>query len=170
MIRTNIQNNTWSANLKTNGSMIKYKLDTGAMANIISHAVVKTLKNKPEIYSTKTTLRAYNNQKIDLVGKCSIDIELDQNKHTKEFLITKESFYPILGLDTCKDLNLLHQVDNIQTEFSDVFDIIGCIKDPYHINIDKSITPVVHSARRIPIALHAKLKEKLERMEKMSVI
>ena len=50
-----------------------------------------------------------------------------------------------------------------------MFQGLGCLKEPYHIKIDTSVSPVMHPPR-IPTALRGKLKTALDEMEKLGVI
>ncbi|KAJ8031124.1 hypothetical protein HOLleu_27751 [Holothuria leucospilota] len=60
---------------------------------------------------------------------------------------------------------------DIMSEFDDVFTGLGCVKDViYHIMVDLDVPPVVHPPRKIPVALRAKVKEELKRMEELDVI
>ncbi|KAJ8018323.1 hypothetical protein HOLleu_43749 [Holothuria leucospilota] len=57
------------------------------------------------------------------------------------------------------------------SEFDDVFTGLGCVKDVIHdIIVDSDVPPVVHPPRKIPVALRAKVKEELKRMEELDVI
>ncbi|CAC5411697.1 unnamed protein product [Mytilus coruscus] len=40
----------------------------------------------------------------------------------------------------------------------------------HHIELDKSINPVIHPPRRVPIALQERLKSERERMEKLGIV
>ena len=51
-----------------------------------------------------------------------------------------------------------------------MFDGIGCLGGTYRIKIDPTVSPVVHSPRKIPFAQREKVKEQLERIEKLGVI
>ena len=55
-------------------------------------------------------------------------------------------------------------------KYKSVFQGLGCLKEPYHIKIDTSVSPVIHPPRRIPTALRGKLKTTLDEMEKLGVI
>ena len=51
-----------------------------------------------------------------------------------------------------------------------MFQGLGSLKEPYHIKIDTTGSPVIHPPRRIPTALRGKLKTTLDEMEKLGVI
>ena len=40
----------------------------------------------------------------------------------------------------------------------------------HHIHVNPEVKPVVHPPRRVPVALHQKLKAELDRMEKLVII
>ena len=52
----------------------------------------------------------------------------------------------------------------------DVFTGLSCLPGEYRIEIDPTIRPVQHTPRRIPVPLKAKLKEKIDEMEKEGII
>ena len=54
--------------------------------------------------------------------------------------------------------------------FPKVFNSLGCLEKPYHIEIDKSVQTVVNAPRNIPAALRKKLKETLKEVEEKRVI
>ena len=51
-----------------------------------------------------------------------------------------------------------------------MFDGIGCLEGTYRIKIDPTVSPVVHPPRKIPCTQREKVKEELDRMEKLGVI
>ena len=55
--------------------------------------------------------------------------------------------------------------DRILKKFPDVFEGMGELGEPCKINIDKTVTPVIHAPRRVPFGLQDKLKLKLDNME-----
>ena len=80
-------------------------------------------------------------------------------------------------MNTCEKLNLIKRVlvvnediPEVVKEFSDCFGEMGTLPKVHHIHVDPDIKPVVHPPRRVPIALHAKLKAELDRMESLGVI
>ena len=59
---------------------------------------------------------------------------------------------------------------DIENRFGSVFQGLGHMPGKLHLDIDESQTPVVMPPRRVPIALKAKLKAELERLEDLRVI
>ena len=55
-------------------------------------------------------------------------------------------------------------------DFEDVSSGLGCLPGEYHIEIDPNIRPVQHTPRSVPVPLKAKLKEKIDEMEKEGII
>ena len=51
-----------------------------------------------------------------------------------------------------------------------LFQGLGCLKTPYHIETDPSVAPVVCPPRNQPVALRERLKQTLSEMESVGVI
>ena len=56
-------------------------------------------------------------------------------------------------------------VVEITEQYADSFKILGCLPEEYKIKLDPSVPPVVHAPRKVPVALHDRVKEELQRME-----
>ncbi|XP_065061116.1 uncharacterized protein K02A2.6-like [Rhopilema esculentum] len=61
-------------------------------------------------------------------------------------------------------------IADIENRFGDVFEGLCHMPGKLHLDVDESQTPVVMPPRRVPIALKAKLKAELERLENLHVI
>jgi len=55
-------------------------------------------------------------------------------------------------------------------DFEDVCTGLGCLLGECHIEIHLDIRPVQHTPRRAPVPLKAKLKEKIDEVEKQGII
>ena len=93
------------------------------------------------------------------------------------FIVADITFPPLLGLDTSEKLSLIKHIMAIDTElpeslaeFEDCFGELGCLPEVHHINLKLNVIPVVHPPRRIPYALRDKLRDQLQRMEKLDII
>lgn len=102
-----------------------------------------------------------------------------------DLITIKDSCTPLLGNHTLHDMNLLHlKFENILAvsnytpitkeqlfaEYKPVFDGIVRLEGDYHLVGDKSIPPVVHPRRKVPIALKAQLKGELDHLENLNII
>jgi hypothetical protein len=121
-----------------------------------------------------------------------VPLEHKGNFYPVEFQIAeKRDVIPVLGLQTCLELNLIKRVfavndtfddtgtSNLSTqqtseeiikEYDDVFQGLGCLQGEYHIKTNPNVTPVVHAPRKVPYALRDKLKTELDRMENLGAI
>ena len=55
-------------------------------------------------------------------------------------------------------------------EFEDYFGELGCLPEVHLINLKPDVTPAVHPPRIIPYALRDKLRDQLQRIEKLNII
>ena len=61
-------------------------------------------------------------------------------------------------------------IPSILDEFADVFTGIGFVEGEHHIQLDESVTPAVHAARRIQLSIMDKVKRELGSMEGYGII
>jgi hypothetical protein len=59
---------------------------------------------------------------------------------------------------------------DLKEKYSVVFKGLGCLREPYHIELDPEVLPVINAARKVPVAIKGRLKLELEDMEKQGVI
>ena len=58
------------------------------------------------------------------------------------------------------------EAKDIKEKHRSVFQGLGCLCEPYHIEIDPEITPVINPPRKIPVAIKGRLiKVELDDME-----
>lgn len=63
-----------------NGAVIKFKLDTGAKANLVNEQDLRAMKVKPLIHPNSKSLKAYNGQPIVTIGRYGRYGSKDQRK------------------------------------------------------------------------------------------
>ena len=165
----------WQINLSTNDTVVTYKIDTRAQANVIPLATFKRLLKPAKLQKTKCTLTAYNQTPIDVAGQCVLRIKHRNGTTPTLFIVTKGNTSPILGLKTSNDLNLIRRINevnksNIMDEFSDCFGELGTLQEKYYIVTDPNVPPVIDACRNVPIPLRDRLKKELKRMEDMKII
>ncbi|XP_021340552.1 uncharacterized protein K02A2.6-like [Mizuhopecten yessoensis] len=175
----------WFTILKVNNQKIQFKLDTGAEANVMPLACFEKLNRKPKLIRTNIVLSAYGGHKVKPTGKAIL-----RCRNTDiEFYIADVKSPPILGLQTCKELQLVERTDSksdihtVQKEQGgtlnksklvednqDVFTGLGKFKGQYHIELDPSVQPVIHPPRKIPFSLQSRLQETLRKLEADDII
>ena len=55
-------------------------------------------------------------------------------------------------------------------QYADVFEGTRKLKEPYHLEVDQQVKPVIHPPRKVPLALKTALKEELDRLESLEIL
>ena len=160
---------------------VKFKIDTGAQASIITRQTVERLNPEPAIHPTNHILTSFCGQTIPVLGTCKIDCAYKSNDSQPiEFFVVQSAPTPILGFSASRKLNLIKLIlslqygqlstDKILTEFSDLFEGVGKLEGECKIILKEGAQPSIQPTRRIPLSLQSKFKEELDRMENLGVI
>lgn len=175
-----VEESAWFTSLRVGGTPIKFKLDTGAEANVLPLGVYSKLRNKSPLLETSVLLSSYGDFKVKPKGTLNLNREARGMKENLPFFVAAVKSPPILGLSACQNLNLVRRVasvtqapltkDEILAGSPDVFTGLGCMGGTYHIELDNTVEPVIHSPRRVPYSLLEKLKQKLQELEEKNDI
>ncbi|KFM72400.1 hypothetical protein X975_12067, partial [Stegodyphus mimosarum] len=144
----------WYQKITVNKNEVNFKLDTGAQVNIISKS------------------------------KCYLTCKTKKLTKTLKFLVTTLESSLILGLQACQGLGLIergYQVkrgkkqneetpEQVIQEFADVFTGMGKLNGTVKIKIKENVTPHFAALRKVPLALHEKVKQELNRMVETGII
>jgi hypothetical protein len=171
----------WTKSFFINGSVINCKLDSGAEANVMSKAVFNKLKHRPDIRTTPSVLYGYGGNKLIPIGVATVRIRHKRHNYNAEFFVVDDDVKTLLGLPSCQQLDVVRLVDSVDgvtasastsiiDEFADLFTGVGCLSGEHHIVVDPSVKPVIHAARRVPLALQPKLKQTLDELVKSGII
>lgn len=84
---------------------------------------------------------------------------------------------PLLGLPAIQAMGLVHRVNEVTQSDTDfkalypaVFQGLGKLNEPHHIELEEGAIPhALSTPRRVPLPLRDKVREELERMEKVWV-
>ena len=71
---------------------------------------------------------------------------------------------------TQKELPLIRSAADLQWEFPDRFEGIGCFAGKYHITLKADVKLVIHPPRKCPIAMRPHVQAELECLERLEVI
>ena len=173
----------WQASIPIEGKYIKFKLDTGAQANVLPHKLYDKLFSKTKLQNTQAILTAFGNKHIKPRGKVSLACKLANKHHTLDFYVTEAAGIPILGHKACEQLNLVERVNinsittpepltkqNLMCQYAEVFTGYGQFEKEYHIELAEGAVPVIQPPRKIPFSRMEKLKDTLANMEKNGII
>ena len=108
--------------LLTSGTYVTYTLDTGAMRHVLPQNVYNLLEERQKLHKTKVKLSSYGGESIPAVGKVIVRIQKGQNKsHPVQFIVVSANANPIIGLKTCKRLNLIKCISMINNADPTIF-------------------------------------------------
>lgn len=181
-VSTNTLYNSWTKTILINDIPIDFKVDTGAMANVLPFSLFAKVSSNENLRSTNVKLTTYTGERVELLGSCRLPCKKVNDEVTLEFLVTKKFYQPILGLDACLNkLKILSSLDetgsvlkldctDLLNEYSDVFEGLGKLPGRHKIVISENSIPIVVPSRKVPFAVQDKLKLELDRMVKMGVI
>ena len=164
-------NTGWYKTKEVEGVKVNFQLDTGAKRNIISHKVFKILSRVSDKKMTKSRARltSYSGHHIKTLGTTNLTCVCKNVEHNVQFFVTEMDSRAILGVEACQRLGLIEKLCSvgvdITEEYADSFKGFGCLPGEYKIKLDPSVPPVVHAPRKVPVVLHDRVKEELQRME-----
>ncbi|KAK2721692.1 hypothetical protein QYM36_003860 [Artemia franciscana] len=180
--------------LEVNHSLpVKFKVDTGAQANILPAKYFDALPHPPSLNQSSQKLTSYCGSKIPVRGVSELSCKHKSSKaETLLFFIFERDSVPILGFrssidlnivkivlnvskvekSTCKDMHAIEKTktDKIISSYNDVFQGIGKLDGECHLYLKDDAFPIAYPARRIPSSLRGKLEAELKRMEEQGII
>lgn len=173
------------ATMEIAGESVRMQIDTGASCNVLPQKFVPPGTN---IVECDRTLKMYSKSIMSVLGTCRVGMRNPKNKkkYNAEFVIVKGDYTPLIGSHASQRMNQvtvqqenIKQVttnteslalDQVEEEFRDVFKGQGYLEGKLHLEIDKTVTPVINPPRRVLFLLKDKLKSELDRLEGLQMI
>lgn len=159
---------------------IRFKVDTGAQANIIPKSLYDKMNMPPPIQKCSHRLRSYTGQPLKNVGCVKLHVTYKNSSYHGYFCIVDTVSQPIIGLQASLELKLIELIlsvdqvamdrESVLSEYNQLFSGLGTLDGEVNIHLKADATPVVHPPRRVPHSLRDKLQEELHTMEKAGVI
>ena len=126
------------------------------------------MESRPKLKPTNTKLISYTGEDLKISGSCKWRC----GKKMLSFFMVRTNQCPILGFEASQELNLIkvvmdvtkQEIDGLITEYSAVFEGLGCLDQPYHIKIDNTVQPIICPPRNIPVALRERVREEMEKL------
>ena len=124
-----IDRSGWHANLFVRNQEVRFKLDSGADANVLPLDTYERLGSGSPLMTTNTVLTAFGNAKIRPEGEAKLPVV---NPHTSEtrmldFYVTRLSDIAILGCNACIELDLVRRVSVDTVAENDVLTEEKCV-------------------------------------------
>lgn len=173
----------WKSKVCVEGTVIEFKLDTGAEVSIIPVYLFRSLKTKKQLNATNVTLISYGSSefRIKPIGKISLECSVNKEVVLIDFLVVDcKNQMALLGLSACVKLNLIQRIDNVSLSFnsinnliskySKVFSGLGQFPSKYKIILKENVVPHTQPSRRVPQAIYEKLKKKLDNLQALNII
>ncbi len=139
-----------------------------------------SISDRPVLRATSVLVKPYGmKQPLKPAGIASLTLDYQGRHLSTEFIVIDTRDPPLLGLDTCLRLGIVHidavgavtaDTNRIIEEYAEVFKGLGCLVGEYNITVDPSVRPVVQPTRKVPLNLRPKLKQLLDDLEQRGVI
>ena len=136
------------------GDILRFKIDTGAQANVIPRSLYQKMTKPPSLLPCKEKLVGYSGQKLNVVGHIQLEGAYKAKTYQGMFYIVDTHPYaqPVLGLQACLRLELIKLVlslssnkrltkENILQDYSHLFTGLGEIKGDTTIHLKEGATP-----------------------------
>ena len=169
---------------------ISCQLDTGATCNVLclDDLSAITQLGDPPVKKSSVKLRLFGGSTLKPIGECDLHVKHHSTRQTLKFQVVQDKCRPLLSAETCEKLQLIklnssltqtvHQVNSAEkplseeglfSKYHDAFTGLGHIGKA-KIVVDKNVTPVQHSPRRVPVALRKDVKKKIAELQKKGII
>ena len=165
---------------------MKWRIDSGASANVISQALWEQLKKQHiKCVSRRSTKKLYAYGVViplKVIGTFTTDLSLGSKSVSAEVSVIKGQGEPLLGRESAVELDVLKfqvplncvaRVDHseLTTRFKDIFTGIGKLEGfQLKLHIDEQVQPVAQPLRRPPFSLKEKIKKKLDELLREDII
>ena len=184
-VRKISENNCDSAiDVKVGGINLPMIIDSGASCNILGREQWETLRaNNIQCVSSKETKTLYaygSTEPLEVAGafKATVSVGNDSVEN-EEFVVIEGAGQSLLGRDTALKLNVLKLGPSVNVindrgilnQYPEVIKGFGKLKNfQLKVPLDRTVTPVVQTVRRIPYQLRDKLEHTLQELEQLDII
>ena len=185
-------NETFEIEMQVSKGTLSFKVDTGADASAISdkHLDLMGIK-ETEIKQTRKNLIGPGGEKLNCLGFVNTTLSWNGKKTQQIIYVCKNLQKALLGKPAIREMNIItfnrpqsiscntvdtkehvKEENDFMKEFSDVFTGLGHLKgEPVKIKLKEGVTPFHLSApRHIAIPMLDKVKEEIQKMERLGVI
>ena len=158
---------------------VKFKIDTGSLANIIPLRQFRSLHIQNPLQPAEAKLTSYTGNDIPVLGQISLKCKYRDKSVNALFQVVDTTASALISLDTSIKLGLIqmtYAVDigydkqTVMEQYADLFKGTGVLPGTTKLHLKPDATPVVNPPRRVPEALKGRLKVELQRMQDSDII
>ena len=175
-----------------NKQPIKFKVDTGSVANVLPVQKYKQLGLSSPLEAPDCKLTSYTGDALPVLGTVTLPCLSQKQSSIAKFHVVDSNATPLLSLQTSLDLGLIKLTfsveksdtensmtnsckeplnqDIVMNKYSDLFKGLGVIEGECKLHLIDNAIPTVNPPRRIPDALHSRVKNELDNMVKDCII
>ncbi|UYV79257.1 K02A2.6-like, partial [Cordylochernes scorpioides] len=158
----------WTAEIQVKVKQVKFKLDSQADVTCVPLCLFKKIMGQQRLVESDINIRADEFSELQTVGMFISTLRNGNYEIKEKIYVIRRLSEPLLSRRACELLNLARRIEVVATkinpikEFSEVFEGLGQIGNPYEIKLKPGAKPyAVHTPRRVPIPLMEKLKTRL---------
>lgn len=169
----------WLIDIKIKDCEVQFKIDTGAdvtvMPDHVFHEIFKDEK-KPALQRATKPLLGPGCSPLNVIGVSNMLLQKGDKHTLEEVYVVKRLHLALLGRPAITKLGLVTRVDDIsihtlQERYPKLCSGLGLTQRPYTIKLSQGAVPFsLKTPRRIPLPLMPKVKNELQRMERLGVI
>ena len=157
----------------SNSQHVTFKIDTGAQCNVMSSETHNYVSQQP-LTKSNAKLVAFGGHRLTSLGRATLMCEHKNKFWPVEFEVLND-VSNVLGLKTSAEMRLVKRIEALTndtlTKYANTFTGLGCItKVTHHIQLHPNHKPVIYPPRKVPVTIRSKVKDELERMERLEVI
>ena len=166
--------NPWTVPLTVNGTVVKFKIDTGVDVKSIPETIFKQIKNT----TLQPSCRALKGNTLEVTGQFQGTLTYQTKTIQQDIFVLKDLHQALIGLPAIEALTLVTRVDSITAlpdqiiaRYPTLFQGLGSMSGEYVIRVNEDAKPyAISTPRRVALPLLPKVKAELNRMEQAGVI
>ena len=182
-VENNKSQTKWSVDLSLGKAKMRFKIDTGADVTVIPEPLYLQT-GIGNLQKSSRQLFGPGQSKLSVKGVIKGNLKTGNGKEsTQEIYVVENLKEPLLGRPAIDALNLVQKVDlvnsddstriehEVKTMYPNLFKGLGELEGEFSIKLTPGSTPcAITTPRRVALPLMPKVKEELQRMEKLGVI
>lgn len=167
----------WLAEINVRGKKVTFKLDSGADVTAVSEQTFENFRSKNEsLEKAQKPLFGPGGTALTVLGSTTETITYGDRCTAEKIYVVKNLRVALLSRSASVRLKLIARMDTIDLEsikqlYPKLCEGLGLVQKPYTIKLKPDAKPFsLKVPRRVPLPLMGKVREELERMEKLGVI